>query len=1751
MKTCVARPLGFVRLGVSLCVFATLLSGCGASSSSSGSSTGVGGSTTPTTNALAITSVSPKDIPVGSGPVTIVVTGTGFTSSTIIQLSGVSVQTTFVSNTELRATIPSAQLQTGSILKLAVVNGSQVIAADTTNNVQVSNPVPTVATLAPASVLVGSPAGIITVNGENFVPGITLAVNGTPRNTTYVSATQMTASLTADDFAAAAPLLLNAVNPQPGGGASGTIALTVSNPSPTISSVSPNALSAGSPATVVNVAGSGFVAGTGVLVNGASRPTTFVSATAMKVALTAADFANAGSVAVTAVNPAPGGGISAAAAISISNPVPGAITLTPASATAGTGTAQISISGSSFVPATVVYINGQPRATTFVSATQLVTSLTSADLATAGVLSVVATNPAPGGGSTAGSPLAVNNPAPGSVAVTPNLVTTGTTTETPITVTGANFVPSTVVQINGSSRATTFISSTQLLASLTIGDQATAGSLSVNAFTPAPGGGTSSAASIAINNSSLGAISLSPSTVPAGKTTNTTIMVTGTGMVPGTGIQVNGSARTTTYVSANQVSFILLPSDMAAVGRLNVTAVNPAPNYSVSTVATLTVASPTATPVITSLSSSSAIVGSPAFTLSAVGTGLSIGCTLQWNTTSLVTFYSYGNYYNPSTGTITYGYNLNATIPASLLTTTGSASITANCPTAINPTSNAVAFNVVNPPVPTLTNLSVLTGPIATDTKLNVSGTGFSAASTVSYNGQALTTTYSNSSYLTATIPASQLLFPGTGKITVTTPAPGGGTSNALTYTSYVPIISNSMVYNPVNGLLYLSIPANVGAPYGNSIVSMDPATGALGTPIPVGSEPNKMALTSDGKYLWVGLDGASGVRKVDLTTNKAGLQFALGVTTNNSSPQTALSLIALPGASDSVVVLQGTSSYYASSLGIYDSGILRGSLPPQNYYSEYALQIDSARSEIYVGGSGLFTYTYNSTGLTPKVSNTNSNIALANSSLDEMQLVNGKLYGDFGKVYDAEAGTLLGTMYQTGTTAAQGPTLFDTSQNKIFILNNSSVYCCSGYNQIQIFNPDDYSATGVTIPISIPYSIYNSTTSTYTYFTPNRLVRWGSNGLALHTNAGIFSLQSNNVKDLSATVADLAVTVTASSDTTTGTNSTYTVTVQNNGPSTASDVALAIQIPSTGVLVSATSTAGTCATSTSGCNLGSVANGSKVTVTVTILQTSAGTAMLSARVSGSSTDSTSTNDSGSASLSVTGSDYNLVPTLSSITPNAIKSGSTDTTITVTGTNFVAGSTVVLGTTTLSTTYTSSTQLSATVPASQLATMGWSSVAVASPAPGGGTSNSTPLTVYSVVSLGVNHIVYDPYSRKLMASVSTGSSSTDGKSLVSITPETAAVGTPLPLANIPTKLALSDSGETLYVANSTASNVVRYNMLTGASDTITIPLSTNYSYYTPFATELTVQPGTENTLAMSLGNYYYGTGIYDYSTSTKTMTQRSNSSSYSTFSCMRFLDASNLFASTDSGYVTYFGVNSNGLSSTTGMTTSLARFNCFKIAGGKAFASAGGVAALTPGGSVTQIGSFTLPSQYNYGSGSPTAAPDLSLGQTFLPASTSTTSYGASDGIISYDNGNYLRTGAISLNIPSTEGSTNYFIQDLVRWGQDGLAAVTSTGHIYLVRGPFVVPQLLANNSPATLTGSSASTITHGAGNTLLTLTGINFVPGVAVNWNGSYRTTTIVDATHVTVAIPASDLAAAGTASLTAVNPGAAASSPLTITVQ
>src|SRR5690242_15214816 len=61
---------------------------------------------------------------------------------------------------------------------------------------------------------------------------------------------------------------------------------------------------------------------------------------------------------------------------------------------------------------------------------------------------------------------------------------------------------------------------------------------------------------------------------------------------------------------------------------------------------------------------------------------------------------------------------------------------------------------------------------------MKVTGTGFVPGSTVLWNGGVRSTTFVNSSKLTAAIQASDIATAGTATITVVSPGPGGGTSN-------------------------------------------------------------------------------------------------------------------------------------------------------------------------------------------------------------------------------------------------------------------------------------------------------------------------------------------------------------------------------------------------------------------------------------------------------------------------------------------------------------------------------------------------------------------------------------------------------------------------------------------------------------------------------------------------------------------------------------------------------------------------------------------------------------------------------------------------------------------------------------------------------------------------------------------------------------------------------------------------------------
>ncbi|HMV85973.1 MAG TPA: BACON domain-containing carbohydrate-binding protein [Blastocatellia bacterium] len=94
-----------------------------------------------------------------------------------------------------------------------------------------------------------------------------------------------------------------------------------------------------------------------------------------------------------------------------------------------------------------------------------------------------------------------------------------------------------------------------------------------------------------------------------------------------------------------------------------------------------------------------------------------------------------------------------------------------------------------------------------------------------------------------------------------------------------------------------------------------------------------------------------------------------------------------------------------------------------------------------------------------------------------------------------------------------------------------------------------------------------------------------------------------------------------------------------------------------------------------------------------------------------------------------------LAPTIANLSPATVLAGGGNFTLTVTGTNFVNGSSVRLGGSLRSTTFVGATQLTATILASDLIVLGTREITVVNPAPGGGTSNAVNLTVAGMANV--------------------------------------------------------------------------------------------------------------------------------------------------------------------------------------------------------------------------------------------------------------------------------------------------------------------------------------------------------------------------------------------------------------------------------
>jgi hypothetical protein len=103
------------------------------------------------------------------------------------------------------------------------INFDEITIADYTG----TNSAPTLTSISPASAAAGASTFVLTVNGSNFINTSSILWNGTALTTTFVSATQLTASVSAVLVASAGSALVTVSTPTPGGGVSSGSTFTI------------------------------------------------------------------------------------------------------------------------------------------------------------------------------------------------------------------------------------------------------------------------------------------------------------------------------------------------------------------------------------------------------------------------------------------------------------------------------------------------------------------------------------------------------------------------------------------------------------------------------------------------------------------------------------------------------------------------------------------------------------------------------------------------------------------------------------------------------------------------------------------------------------------------------------------------------------------------------------------------------------------------------------------------------------------------------------------------------------------------------------------------------------------------------------------------------------------------------------------------------------------------------------------------------------------------------------------------------------------------------------------------------------------------------------------------------------------------------------------------------------------------------------------------------------------------------------
>jgi hypothetical protein len=319
------------------------------------------------------------------------------------------------------------------------------------------------------------------------------------------------------------------------------------------------------------------------------------------------------------------------------------------------------------------------------------------------------------------------------------------------------------------------------------------------------------------------------------------------------------------------------------------------------------------------------------------------------------------------------------------------------------------------------------------------------------------------------------------------------------------------MVWSPVSQQIYLSI-AGTASVNANTITPLNPTTLQMGGPVSAGSGADRLAVSSDGSWLYAGIDKDGTVQRFSLPSLAPDITIPLG-TGSDSAPNSAYDIETDPVAPTTIAVSQDSSVSQAGSVVIYDGATPRVStVPGVGGYPE-------PLSSICWNATGTALYSsFGSSATLPlgvfSVSSNGVQVAGSSQAVQDMgriqcSALTGDVYGNYGQIFNPSTNDLSNRLPMNvvngGTPAGQDtPLAVDDGLEMAWILGET-LNSPAGQLTLAAF---DLRTNALLGSIVIP----NVTG------TPVKLIRWGKNGLAFLTQSASGSQQGGGVYIVSGT---------------------------------------------------------------------------------------------------------------------------------------------------------------------------------------------------------------------------------------------------------------------------------------------------------------------------------------------------------------------------------------------------------------------------------------------------------------------------------------------------------------------------------------------------------------------------------------------------------------------------------------------------------